>query len=403
MAYTEEELFDMSDEELEKAYKESLAEESSPDTAIEEENIDQPEEESTENANEVDDVDNEDSDMEQPDEESIDAEEGEGEDENKVDDDSDVSADDSDEVQPNTEEQQKSTDEEPAKPEAKAQPEAKKYKFKANGQEFEFTEKEIMNQFGKVFGQAMNYTKKMQAIAPYRSMINTIEEQRLTQEDLNLAIDVLKGDKNAIAAVLKKADVDPLEFTEEVDKDYKPTNYAKGETELAIKDVVSEIGSDPEFQITQHVIDNQWDPKSQEAFLQQPELIKDLHVDIKSGVFDKVSPMAMKLKVLDGGRRSDLEYYLEAGKQYYAEEAAKQQREAELEAQRMAAEKAKQEAERINKAKAEADKRAKEAVRTKKRKAAAPTRSRVTKSAVDYLDESDEAFEEWYKQLQERY
>ena len=78
------------------------------------------------------------------------------------------------------------------------------YKFKANGKEYEFTEDEIKAQFPKIFGQAMDYTKKMQAIKPWRKTIDAIEQAKLGHDDINLMIDVLKGDKGAIAEVLRK-------------------------------------------------------------------------------------------------------------------------------------------------------------------------------------------------------
>ena len=388
MAYTEEDLFDMSDEELEAAYKESQAEdEPEPEVTEEEEVKDEPEEESVNEEEEE-----EENVAEEPEEESDgNSEEDEGEEEVE-----EASDDDKTEVD---EEETEATED---KPEDKPQ-EVQKRKFKANGQEFEFTDDEIFDQFGKVFAQAMNYTKKMQAIAPYRSMIDSIEEQKLTQEDLNLAIDVLKGDKDALAAVMKRTGVDALDLDGEVSENYQPNNYGRNETELAIKDVVNEISGDSEYAITQHVIDNQWDSKSQDTFVQQPELIKELHLDIKNGVFDKVSPMAMKLKVLDGGRKSDIEYYVEAGQQYYRNQSVEAQQAAEAEAKQAEANRVANEAERVRRVKAENAKKAAEKVTSKKRRAAAPTKSRVQKSVTDYLDESDEAFDEWYKKLQDSY
>ena len=384
MTYTEEDLFAMSDEELEAAYKESQAEdEPEPEEVEEEEVVDEPEEESTE---EVDEEIEEEDVAEEPVEESDDnSEEYEGEEE------VDEASDDKEVVEEEPEDTEDKPKDEPQK--------AQKRKFKANGQEFEFTDDEVFDQFGKVFAQAMNYTKKMQAIAPYRGMIDSIEEQKLTQEDLNLAIDVLKGDKDALAAVMKRTGVDALDLDDEVSENYQPNNYGRNETELAIKDVVNEISGDSEYAITQHVIDSQWDSKSQDAFVQQPELIKELHLDVKNGVFDKVSPMAMKLKVLDGGRKSDIEYYVEAGQQYYRNQSVEAQQAAEAEARHKVA----NEAERVRRVKAENAKKAAEKVTSKKRRAAAPTKGRVQKSVTDYLDESDEAFDDWYNRLQDSY
>ena len=283
-----------------------------------------------------------------------------------------------------------------------------KRKYKANGQEFEFTEEEIFNEFGKVFGQAMDYTKKMQAIAPYKSMIATAKEQGLTQEDLNLAIEVLKGDKNAIASVLKRTGVDALDLDVDGNDTYQPKNYGRDDTSLRIQEIYEDISKDPEYQVTYHVVEKQWDDKSRVEFKRNPDLIKGLHIDVKTGVYDKVSPMAMKLKILDGSRLSDVDYYIEAGKQYYgqlaaSEQQAKAEAETRVKAEKEATNKANEDKIRLEKAKVEAQKRNDVQASADKRKAAAPTTSRADKkSVVDYLDESDEKFEDWYKNLQEK-
>lgn len=373
-------LFDMDDAALEAAFKEAKAEFNSPDTEVEE----------TYSADEEETEEQVDEDTEQPEEDSDDNGE-------EV----------VDEVA--TEEVSEEKTEDVKTEEVTETQTAQKRKYKANGKEFEFSDDEIFDQFGKVFGQAMNYTQKMQAIAPYRSIIETVKDQRLTQEDMNLMVDVLKGDKQALAAVMKRTGIDALDVDTDVGESYIPKNYGRNDTELAIQDIVEEIGKDPEYPVTYHIVEKQWDSKSREAFVKNPDLIKDLHIDVRNGVFDKVSPMMMKLKVLDGGRKSDIEYYVEAGKNYYAEQAkasqyeqANAQRLAKLEADRVATEAA--ERDRISKAKAEQAKRDNAQDAVAKRKAAAPTTTRADKKTVtDYLDESDEEYDTWYKKLQDRF
>ena len=281
---------------------------------------------------------------------------------------------------------------------------AQKRKYKANGKEFEFSDEEIFDQFGKVFGQAMNYTQKMQAIAPYRGMISALQEQGMTDSDVNLMIDVLKGDKNAIAAVLKRTGVDALELESDNAQEYRPKSYGRNETELAIQEVVDEIAKDPEYNVTAFVIEKQWDDRSRKTFVDKPELIRELHLDVKNGVYDIVSPRMLKMKVLDGGRRSDIEYYVAAGQQYYAEQRAQNEQvnqSARIAAERQAkaaAEAAEQE--RMTKLKAEEAKRIETQRAAERRKAAAPTASKAgTKTVIDYLDDSDEAYEEWYRKI----
>ncbi len=396
MAFTEEELWDMSDEDLLAATKNSEAEEQSPETEYEEEHVDDPEQpEEQDSADDLDDQNNDDE-----------VEEDEVEDPETEDEEEDPS----DESEEGQTEDEKSEDDEVKEPEeaekevSTEKADAQKYKFKANGQEFEFTDDEMKAQFGKVFGQAMNYTQKMQAIAPYRKMISALEEEKLTQEDLDLAIDALKGNKDAITDLVKRAQVDPLDMDLESENSYVPNSYGRDEAELRVRDVIDEISRDPEFAVTQHVVAEQWDDASREVFSQNPELIKELHIDVANGTFDKVSPMAMKMKVMDGGRKSDLDYYVEAGKQYHAQsrsaemEQFSQQKaeQARLEAEREA------EAERIRQVETQQRQRQTVKQSSKKRKAAAPTASRSgQKTATDYLDDSDEGFEDWYRKLQD--
>lgn len=365
---TEESLYEMNDDEFEAALATAEAEEASVE--VEDNNEDELEQPSS----------NEDSDSTSEDDDD--------------DDESEEDSEDGDSTEEPTEEQSEAEEE---KSETEAQPVVKKRVYKANGKDFEFTDDEVFDQFGTMFGQAMNYTQKMQALAPYKGMMSAIKEENLKPEDMNLMIDVLKGDKEATAALLKRTGVDALDLDVEQEQAYQPTSYGRNDTELAIQEVVENISGDQEYMITHDVIENQWDKKSQEAFVGNPEYIKKLHEDVKSGVYDKVSPAAMKLKVMDGGKKSDIEYYVQAGKNYYTQKATD---EARAEVGRVAKENADMEAQaKITKAKAEEAKRVATKDASKKRKAATPTKSRASKpSAIDYMNTdlmSDDDFDKF--------
>ena len=312
---TDEQMFNLSDEELERAFLEARAQDNSPETDIEteigyddsEETIDleQPEMDSDDDLV-VDDV--ADTEIE------ADSEETEG------------TPDEGPEV---TEEQTEENDEEVA-PDVTETP---VHKFKANGKEYTFTPEEMMSQFPKIFGQAMDYTKKTQALKPWRKTIDAIESANLSHDQINLMIDVFKGDKNAIAEVMRRTGVDALDLDTE-NNVYTPKDYGRDDTALAIKDIVDEISSDKEFSITQQILNKEWDDRSFSELTRDPELIKLLHIDVKSGTYDKVQPIAEKLKVFDRGRQSDLEYYKQAAGEYFREINEVQRREQAMEEQR---------------------------------------------------------------------
>lgn len=399
--FTDEELYNLSDEELEKAFREARADLDSPDTDLEDSNqVDEDFEEETEEFDEVDeDEDEEVEDLEQPDEDSDDDtssdededEESEEDSEETEEDDLDGESDE-DEAEATEDKEESDEDEQPIQ----------LRKYRANGKEYEFTDQEIFERFGEVFGQAMDYTRKMQQIKPWRKTIDAIEQANLSNDDLNLAIDVLKGDKDAIAQVLKRTGTDALDLDLE-NSNYVPKDYGRNDTELDIKDIVSEISSDKEYAVTYDVLERQWDTDSRDAFVKNPELIRQLHIDVKSGMFDTIAPIANKMKVYDGGKQSDLDYYKMAANQYFSDAA---QEEARQEAQRTAQarrDEERAERERIQEVKNRESKRKATKTASTKRKAAAPTKkSTKGKSSIDYLDNSDEGFDSWYNELQDR-
>jgi hypothetical protein len=380
-------LWDLTDEELEAQLEEARAEVDSPETEIEEEEAYEDTEEEEIEVEDMEQPEDQDSD---DDTSSDDEEEDDSEEETEETDEDDADGQsEEDEAETTDEEEETEEDEQPVETD-------EKLTFKANGQEYEFTTGEMKEQFGKVFGQAMDYTKKMQQIKPWRKTIDAIETANLSHDDVNFAIDLLKGDKDAIAELVKRTGVDALDLDTEGDSSYVARDYGRNDTELAIKDIVDDISGDKEYAITHSILEKQWDDTSRDEFIKNPRLIKELHTDVKSGLFDKISPIMQKIKVYDGGDKSDLDYYSMAASKYFKElEDAKA---AEAEKVQARDRKVEQEAEKVKAVKEQQVKRVETKQASKKRKAAAPTNKVAgTKKVIDYLDDSDEAFEEWYR------
>lgn len=373
-------MFYMSDDELEAAFREARAQDMSPETDIEMENSM---------------VEDEPLDLEQPIEEDSDNDLVVNEvTEEEVVTDSEPKVEVADEEPAEVDEQTENTEDEEL-PEITETP---VHKFKANGKEYSFTPEEMMEQFPKIFGQAMDYTKKTQALKPWRKTIDAIESAKLGHDDINLMIDVFKGDKNAIAELIKRTGVDTLDLDTENSK-YVPKDYGRDDTALAIKDIVDEISADKEYETTHRILSKEWDERSFSELTKDPELIRLLHVDVKSGMYDKVQPIAEKMKVFDRGRQSDLDYYKAAAQEYFRAEAETQRRAKAIEDQRLAREAKLARQAEIERVKATQIKQAAVREQAVGRKAAAPVKSNAgtKKTVTDYLDESEEAYDEWYK------
>ena len=378
------EINDLSDAELEAAFKSAKAEIGSTVTITNEPDVD---------------YDDEVDELEQPNVDSDDDTSANEEDEEEVEDDSETENEDADESAETEDEQTDNTEKDSDKV---VQPTQEILKVKANGQDYEFTLDEMKSQFGSIFAKAQDYTKKTQALKEYRKTIDIVQNAGLSDNDLNLFADVLKGDKDAIAAVLKRTGVDALDLdTENVN--YAPKNYGRNDTELAIKDIVDDISADKEYVITHNILEKQWDSKSREKFIEDPNMIKGLHIDVKSGLYDKLNPIMQKLKIYDGATRSDLDYYFMAHKQFIDSQRDASSKAEKAELARVENQAKVAEAEKVSTVKAKMAQQTATKEASVKRKAAAPTKKAVGTSKINYLndDPSDDEVEEWFKNIKQ--
>ena len=378
------EINDLSDADLEAAFKAAKAEMGS------EVKIDEPNE--YEEMNEVDE-------LEQPDVDSDDDTSANKEDEEEVEEDSETEEDNLDEGAEADKEQPKATED---KSDEVVQPTQEILKVKANGQEYEFTLDEMKSQFGSIFAKAQDYTKKTQALKEYRRTIDIVQNAGISDNDLNLFADVLKGDKEAIATILKRTGVDALDLDVE-NVNYAPKNYGRNDTELAIKDIVDDISADKEYVITHNILEKQWDSKSREKFIEDPNMIRGLHIDVKSGLYDKLNPIMQKLKIYDGNSKSDLEYYFMAHDQYMGSQREASSKAEKAELARIENQAKETEATKVNTVKAKIAQQVATKEASVKRKAAAPTKKTAGTSKINYLndDPSDEEVEEWFKNIKQ--
>lgn len=271
-------------------------------------------------------------------------------------------------------------------PEEESEPETtnskpETYTISAVGTKVEFT----LDELKEFASKGLDYTKKMHAISPWRKQIEAMKEHNISQDDINMLIDIKSGNTDAVLNLVKATGIDPLDVDLDTVK-YTPNNYERTDTEIALRDTVSRLAEDKEvYQRTEFVVDSEWDEVSRSKLLASPSMIEGLHNDIKSGVYDKVLPEMVKLKALDGGRHTDLEYYIEAGRRTVnntQDDAAKQ--------------------ELSNKAKIQEDIKN----NSNKRKAAAlpRTRSSGKKDVINYMDEiSDDDFKEFMKKVERQY
>ena len=119
-------------------------------------------------------------------------------------------------------------------------------------------------------------------------------------------------------------------------------------------------------------------------------------------MFARVNPIAEKLKVFDGAKRSDLDYYKLAAVEYFKEQDEIRHRVESMNNQKAVQQAKLDKQTDIARVKATQQAKVDNTAKVEKRKAAAPVKANAgTKKVIDYLDDSDEAFEEWYKKMED--
>ena len=155
--------------------------------------------------------------------------------------------------------------------------------FKANGKEI--TPKSVEDIIS-LMQMGANYTKKMQLMAPMKKVVQSLDNAKIDEQELNFLIDVSKGDKEAIKQLLVKHKIDPLEIDLDGDNTYSPRNNIASDEDVEFNDTLMDIhDSLPRIQ---EILNNTWDDNSKKAILKDPRLMRALHEEVQMGRFDEV-------------------------------------------------------------------------------------------------------------------
>jgi hypothetical protein len=150
----------------------------------------------------------------------------------------------------------------------------------------------------------------MQKLAPYRRAVSALEQAGISDQDVDLFIDMKSGKKEAITKFLKDQKFDTLEFDADESSEYIPTQYGRSEQEEKLTEVLGELSKSPVVDRVGQIVDVEWDePSRTKLIYEHPELLHQLETDVRTGVFDIVWKEAQRRKVLDGRNAPDIDYY----------------------------------------------------------------------------------------------
>ena len=197
------------------------------------------------------------------------------------------------------EEEEKSSKEAEKKEENKEQPSEKSatidYKkfyekimtpFKANGKLITLKTPEEAIQLMQM---GANYTRKMQAIAPYKKTLLMLENNGLLDEDkLSFLIDLDKKNPEAIKKLIKDAGIDPMDIDTSTEPQYKEGSHKVSNEEAAFMTVLDDLKQSQDGMQTIKEINSNWDDASKNILWSSPDIMRTIHQQRENGVYQLI-------------------------------------------------------------------------------------------------------------------
>lgn len=197
------------------------------------------------------------------------------------------------------EEKEKSSKEAEKKEENKEQPSEKSatidYKkfyekimtpFKANGKLITLKTPEEAIQLMQM---GANYTRKMQAIAPYKKTLLMLENNGLLDEDkLSFLIDLDKKNPEAIKKLIKDAGINPMDIDTSTEPQYKEGSHKVSNEEAAFMTVLDDLKQSQDGMQTIKEINSNWDDASKNILWSSPDIMRTIHQQRENGVYQLI-------------------------------------------------------------------------------------------------------------------
>ena len=158
--------------------------------------------------------------------------------------------------------------------------------FKANGKLIALKTPEEAIQLMQM---GANYTRKMQAIAPYKKTLLMLENNGLLDEDkLSFLIDLDKKNPEAIKKLIKDAGIDPMDIDTSTEPQYKEGSHKVSNEEAAFMTVLDDLKQSQDGMQTIKEINSNWDDASKNILWSSPNIMRTIHQQRENGVYQLI-------------------------------------------------------------------------------------------------------------------
>ena len=179
--------------------------------------------------------------------------------------------------------------------------------FKAAGREFQVRS---VDEAISLMQKGVDYTRKQQALKPRLMEMRALEEQGMLGGNLNYAIDLFKGNPQAIAKLIKEKNIDvnqivpqstTNEFGETVtqeQKPYVPNNYSVSPAQYELQEAFDNLKTAGTYDVTMGALGDM-DQSSKTKFANNPKYIGALSELVTSGLYDTLKKELDHARIVD--------------------------------------------------------------------------------------------------------
>lgn len=157
--------------------------------------------------------------------------------------------------------------------------------FKANGREIQVQNADDMI---ALMQQGANYSKKMAQLKPNLALMRTLEQHGLNDADkIAYLVDLYNKQPEAIAKLVKEADIDLYSFDTDQAEQYTPKTVVNEPS--ALEDTIAELyGNHETFKDVVTDITTLWDKESKAIVSDNPEILRVMAKQADEGIYQQI-------------------------------------------------------------------------------------------------------------------
>jgi hypothetical protein len=168
--------------------------------------------------------------------------------------------------------------------------------FKANGREIKLT---TPDEAIRLMQMGAGYGRKLQDLQPALKTLRMLEKNDLLDETkLSFLIDINKKNPEAIKKLIAESGIDPLDFDNQDNVSYTPTNHSVSDKEMAFQTTLKDVESSRGGTETIRLVNQTWDQESKAALWDQPEILKVMQSQRENGIYDQIVAEIDRQKLL---------------------------------------------------------------------------------------------------------